>query len=79
MMMLGELSGIVNPTLREIIDKSIVGKLKKAKAIFGLGHPVKQNLNLLMSLLRNFVNQSLKNFREGKSTGAASMKFGLLI
>ena len=25
--MLGELSGIVNPTLRERIDKSIVGKL----------------------------------------------------
>ena len=29
--MLGELSGIVNPTLRERIDKSIVGKLIKAK------------------------------------------------
>ena len=31
--MLGELSGIVNPTLRERIDKSIVGKLIKAKVI----------------------------------------------
>ena len=29
--MLGELSGIVNQTLREIIDKLIVGKLIKAK------------------------------------------------
>ena len=38
--MLGELSGIVNPTLRERIDKSIVGKLIKAKVNFGLGHPI---------------------------------------
>ena len=41
--MLGELSGIVNPTLRERIDKSIAGKLIKAKVNFGLGHPNKQN------------------------------------
>ena len=40
--MLGELRGIVNPTLRERIDKSIVGKLIKAKVIFGLGHPIKK-------------------------------------
>ena len=40
--MFGELSGIVNPTLRERIDKSIVGKLIKAKVNFGLGHPVKK-------------------------------------
>ena len=33
--MLGKLSGIVNPTLRERIDKSIVGKLIKAKLHFG--------------------------------------------
>ena len=39
--MLNELNGIVNPTLREIIDKSIVGKLINAKFNFGLGHPVK--------------------------------------
>ena len=38
--MLGELNGIVNPTLRERIDKSIVGKLIKAKVNFGLGHPI---------------------------------------
>ena len=42
--MLGELNGIVNPTLRERIDKSIVGKLIKAKVNFGLGHPVKQKI-----------------------------------
>ena len=36
---LGELSGIVNPTLREGIDKSIVGKLIKAKVNFGLVFP----------------------------------------
>ena len=41
--MLGELSGIVNPTLREKIDKSIVGQLIKAKVNFGLGHPIKKN------------------------------------
>ena len=41
--MLGELNGIVNPTLREIIDKSIVGKLIKGKVNFGLGHPIKKN------------------------------------
>ena len=41
--MLGELNGIVNPTLRENIDKSIVGKLINAKAKFELGHPVKKS------------------------------------
>ena len=35
--MLGELSDIVNPTVRERIDKSIVGKLIKAKVNFELG------------------------------------------
>ena len=42
--MLGELSGIVNPTLRGRIDKSIVGKLIKAKVNFGLGHPNKNTI-----------------------------------
>ena len=41
--MLDELSGIVNPTVRERIDKSIVGKLIKAKVNFGLGHPITKN------------------------------------
>ena len=39
--MLGELIGIVNQTLRERIDKSIVGKLIKANVNFGLGAPIK--------------------------------------
>ena len=43
--MLGELNGIVNPTLRERIDKSIVGKLINAKIIFGLGAPIKAKQN----------------------------------
>ena len=40
--MLGELYGIMNPTLRERIEKSTVGKLIKAKVNFGLGHPEKK-------------------------------------
>ena len=40
MTMLGDLKGFVNPTLRERIDKSIVGKLIKAKVSFGLGLPI---------------------------------------
>ena len=40
---LDELIGIVNPTLRERIDISIVGKLIKAKVNFWLGHPIKKN------------------------------------
>ena len=35
--MLGELNEIVNPTLRERIDKAIVGKLISAMVNFGLG------------------------------------------
>ena len=39
--MIDELNGILNRTLRERIDQSIVGKLIKAKVNLGLGHPVK--------------------------------------
>ena len=39
--MLNELNGIVNPTLRERIDKSIIGKLINTKVNFGLGAPIK--------------------------------------
>ena len=48
--MLGELSGIVNPTLREGIDKSIVGKLIKANVNFGLGHAIKKKLKFTNKL-----------------------------
>ena len=40
--MLDELSGIMNSTLRKRIDKSIVGKLIKAKVNFWLGAPIKE-------------------------------------
>ena len=43
--MLGELNGIVNPTSRERIDKSIVGKLINAKVNFWLGAPKKAKKN----------------------------------
>ena len=38
--MLNELNGIVNPTLRERIDKLLVGKLMNSKVNFGLGAPI---------------------------------------
>ena len=66
--MLGELSGIVNQIVREKIDKSVVEKLIKAKVNFGLVHSIKKILKVLMSLQRNFINQSLENIREGEST-----------
>ena len=39
--MLGELKGIVNPTLREKIYKSIVRTLVNAKVNLGLSAPIK--------------------------------------
>ena len=47
---LNELNGIVNLTLRERIDKSIVEKLINAKVNFGLGHPVKKILKFTNEL-----------------------------
>ena len=38
--MLNELDDIMNPTLRERIDKSILGKIIKAKVHFALRHSV---------------------------------------
>ena len=40
--MLGELTGIVNPTLREKIDKSLIGKLINAKVNVELGAPIRK-------------------------------------
>ena len=45
MTMLDELNGIMNPTLRERIDKLIVGKLINNKVNFGLCAPMKANKN----------------------------------
>ena len=39
--MLSEWNKIVNPTLRERIDKSIVGKRINSKVNFWLGAPIK--------------------------------------
>ena len=39
--MLNELNGIVNPTLKERIDKLIVDKLINTKVNFGLSAPIK--------------------------------------
>ena len=44
--MLGELNGIVNPTLRERIDKSVVGKLIKSKVNFGLDLTIKKKFKI---------------------------------
>ena len=52
--MLDEFSGIVNPTLREGIEKSIVGKLIKSKVNFGFGHPIKKNLKFTNELAEEF-------------------------
>ena len=78
--MLSELSGIVNPTLRETIDKSIVGKLIRAQVNLGLGAPIKaqKKLKLQMTLQMNSINRSLENFR-GELMLMVSMKFELPI
>ena len=60
----GELNGIVNPTLREIIDKSIVGKLIKAKVNFGLGLPIKKNFKFTNDLADDLYKPVTRNFRE---------------
>ena len=68
--MLIVLNEIVNPTLRERIDKAIVGKLINAKVNFGLSAHIKAKIsyNLLMNLQKHSINQSLENFRRGEST-----------
>ena len=42
--MLGELNGIVKPTLKERVDKSIVGKLINANVNFGLSASIKAKI-----------------------------------
>ena len=48
--MLNDLSEIVNPTLRERIDKSIVQKLINAKVKFGFGASIKAKKNPIIYL-----------------------------
>ena len=77
--MLNDLDGIMNQTLREIIDKSTVWKFIKAKVHFGLDHPLKKKFNLLMSMKRNFTNQYVTSLREDGLMLMKVMKSGLLI
>ena len=60
---LGELNGIVNPTLRENIDKSIVWKLINAKAKFGLAHPVKKILKFTDDLAEELYKPVTRKFQ----------------
>ena len=61
--MLGELSGIVNPTLRERADKSIVGKLIKAKVNFGFGLPIKKKLKFTNELEEELYKPVTRKFQ----------------
>ena len=61
--LLGELNGIVNPTLRERIDKSIVGKLIKAKVNFRLGHPTKKNFKFTNELAEELYKPVIRKFQ----------------
>ena len=74
--MLGELNGIVNPTLRERIYKSIVGKLNNAKVNFRLSAPIKAKkiVKFTDDLAEELYKPVTRKFQR-----TASMKFGLLI
>ena len=61
--MLGELSGIVNPNLRERIDKSIDGKLMKARVNLGLSHPIKKNLKFTNELAEELYKPVTRKFQ----------------
>ena len=60
--MLGKLSGIVNPTLRERIDKAIVWILINAKVNFGLGAPIKKNIKFTNDLAEELYKPVSKKF-----------------
>ena len=61
--MLGTLSGIVNQTLRKRINKSIVGKLIKAKVNFGLDHPIKQKIKFTNELAEELYKPVTRKFQ----------------
>ena len=61
--MLGELSGIVNQTLRERIDKSIVGKLIKAKVNFRLGLSIRKKLKFTNELEEELYKSVTRKFQ----------------
>ena len=60
--MLGELSGIVNPTLRKRIVKAIVGKLINAKVNFGLGAPLTKILKFTNELAEELYKPVTRQF-----------------
>ena len=64
--MFGELNEIVNPTIRERIDKLIVRKLINAKVNFGLGAPIKANkiLNFTDDLAEELYKPVTRKFQK---------------
>ena len=67
---LKELNEIVNPTLRERIGKSIVGKLINAKVNFGFGAPMKAKkiIKFTDDLAEELFKPVTRKFREEEST-----------
>ena len=61
--MLFELSGIVNPTLRERIDKAIVVNFINAKVNFGLGAPIKKNVQFTNDLAEDLYKPVTRKFQ----------------
>ena len=53
----------MNPTLRERIDKSIVGKLIKAKVNFELGHPIKMKIKFTNELAEEHYKPVTRKFQ----------------
>ena len=68
--LLCELNGIVNPTLRERIDKAIVGKLIKAKVNFGLGHPIKKKIKFTNTLAEELYKPVTRKFQRRVNVNA---------
>ena len=66
--MLDELNGIVNQTLRERIDKAIVGKFINNKVNFGLGAPIKAKKiqKFTDELAEELYNPVTRKFQEGE-------------
>ena len=60
--MLNELDGIMTSTLRERIDKSIVGKLIKADVHFGFDNPLKKILKFTNEFAKELHKQVSKKF-----------------
>jgi len=77
--MLRELAQITNPSLRERMERGLVGSMIKTKANLGMGLKNEKKLSGLISLPKNFTNQSLENLEGRKFTLTASIRSGLQI